>query len=221
MSSNKSTSQKSSPFKIPLVLYNFISCLLWSVHLYKTIQFVSEGDFNKIQVFYKNTQYFLTITQSLAVIEIFNSLFKIVRSPIVTTAAQVFSRLLIVIGAFQLMPKIGQEIGIEYITLSLAWGLTEVVRYAFYGLNLLNIKSKIIIFLRYNMFPLLYPLGVTSELIVLFKTSNLCDNLLVKIIYIVSMLAYIPGFPVLFSHMWIQRKKAMKELKGEAKEKKN
>ncbi|XBW37566.1 hypothetical protein QEN19_003147 [Hanseniaspora menglaensis] len=213
--------QKDTSANVALVAYNFISCALWSIHLGKTVVFLCTESLSNIKLFYSETQGFLTFTQVLAVIEIFNALFKIVRSPVLTTAAQVFSRLLIVVGAFQLMPVIGESIGTEYLTLSLAWGFTEVVRYAFYGLNLLKIKNKAVIFLRYNMFPILYPLGVTSELIILFKTMVLANNNIVKIIYIISMLAYIPGFPILFSYMWVQRKKAMKELSSNNRTKKS
>lgn len=210
----KSTKQatKANPFKIPLILYNTIAGVLWSIHLLRTVQFIINKN-QDITSFYKNTQYFLTITQSLAIIEIFNSLFKIVRSPLITTAAQVSSRLLIVIGSFQLSTTpISSVIGYEYITLSLAWSITEVVRYFFYAFNLVNIQPKVLLFLRYNMFPVLYPMGVSSELIILYKTVQINDNQVLKLIYIASMLAYVPGFPVLFSHMWVQRKKAMKEM---------
>lgn len=212
MATSIKNAKKANPFKLPLILYNTIAGVLWSIHLFNTIQFILKND-QGVTSFYKNTEGFLTITQSLAVIEIFNSLFKIVRSPLVTTAAQVSSRLLIVIGSFQLSTKpISSTIGYEYITLSLAWSITEVVRYFFYAFNLIDIQPKILLFLRYNMFPILYPMGVTSELIILYKTVQINDSQLLKFIYIGSMLAYIPGFPVLFSHMWVQRKKAMKEM---------
>ena len=205
-------STKTNPFKLPLILYNTLAGVLWSIHLLRTFNFIIYKDQN-ITSFYKNTQYFLTITQSLAIIEIFNSLFKIVRSPLVTTAAQVSSRLLIVIGCFQLSTTpISSVIEYEYITLSLAWSITEVVRYFFYAFNLVNIQPKALLFLRYNMFPVLYPMGVGSELIILYKTIQINDNKILKLILTISRLAYVPGFPMLLSHMWVQRKKAMKEM---------
>lgn len=207
---------KQSKFTAPLVVYNFVSCLLWAFHLIQTVRFIVAGDLSSVQEYFSKTQNYLTGIQCLAVIEIFNSLFKIVRSPLFTTAAQISSRLLIVIGSFQLVPQIREKIGIEYLTLSIAWGLTEVVRYAFYGLNLLKIKSNLVVFLRYNMFPVLYPLGVGSELVILYKTMGLCESYVVKGIYLASMLVYVPGFPILFAHICAQRTKAMKELRGEA-----
>lgn len=202
---------KKNSFKPFLILYNTVAGSLWFIHLYNTLNAIINN--KNVNTFYSDSVSFLTITQCLAIIEIFNSLFKIVKSPLLTTFAQVSSRLLIVIGSFRLSATpITPFIGYEYFTLSLAWSITEVVRYFFYAFNLLNIQPKVLVFLRYNMFPILYPLGVTSELIILYKTTQINDNNLVKLVYIVSMLAYIPGFPVLFSHMWIQRKKAMKQL---------
>lgn len=206
----KKMSKKNS-YKPFLILYNTVAGSLWFIHLYNTLNAIINN--TNVNTFYSDSVNFLTITQCLAIIEIFNSLFKIVKSPLLTTFAQVSSRLLIVIGSFKLSATpISSFIGYEYFTLSLAWSITEVVRYFFYAFNLLNIQPKVLVFLRYNMFPVLYPLGVTSELIILYKTTQINDNSLVKLVYIVSMLAYLPGFPVLFSHMWIQRKKAMKQL---------
>lgn len=215
MASRDTSPKKQSRYTAPLVVYNFVSCSLWTFHLIQTLRFIAAGDLSKVQAYFSKTQNYLTAVQCLAVVEIFNSLFKIVRSPLFTTAAQISSRLLIVIGSFKLVPQIREEIGVEYLTLSVAWGLTEAVRYAFYGLNLLKIKSNLVTLLRYNMFPVLYPLGVCSELIILYKTMELCENTLVKGLYLASMLVYIPGFPILFAHICAQRTKAMKEFRGE------
>jgi very-long-chain (3R)-3-hydroxyacyl-CoA dehydratase len=49
-------------------------------------------------------------------------------------------------------------------TLLLAWSLTEVVRYAFYACKEVGTPPYILSWLRYTTFIVLYPLGVSSEL---------------------------------------------------------
>ena len=45
----------------------------------------------------------------------------------------------------------------------LAWSLTEVIRYPFYALSLLDSKPYTLLYLRYTTFYVLYPLGAFSE----------------------------------------------------------
>ena len=52
--------------------------------------------------------------------------------------------------------------------LLLAWSITEVIRYSFYALSLFNSVPYFIIWLRYTTFIVLYPTGVTGELLTLF-----------------------------------------------------
>lgn len=45
----------------------------------------------------------------------------------------------------------------------LAWSVTECIRYAFYACSLLGFAPKPLLWLRYNTFYILYPLGASSE----------------------------------------------------------
>lgn len=45
----------------------------------------------------------------------------------------------------------------------IAWGVTEVCRYAYYVVNLSRATSGFLTWLRYNTFFVLYPLGAGSE----------------------------------------------------------
>ena len=46
-----------------------------------------------------------------------------------------------------------------------AWTVTEMIRYLFYTLNLLEVNVALITWLRYTLFIGLYPIGVTGELL--------------------------------------------------------
>ena len=45
----------------------------------------------------------------------------------------------------------------------LSWSITEVVRYSFYACSLLGIESKLLLWLRYTLFYVLYLTGAGSE----------------------------------------------------------
>jgi len=113
-------------------------------------------------------------------------------------------------------------------TLCIAWGITEVVRYLFYFFKLLTPKSgppKLLVWLRYSLFLVLYPLGVASELALahasigpLRKSKNLDVLQMPNALNIslhgptlmrVFMSCYMPVWPLLFSYMLTQRGKVL------------
>lgn len=205
-------SKKASVFSF-LPLYNLVSALAWGYVLYQVIDV-----YPKIgqPAFFIATKDLVSAVQCGAIVEVLNSLFGIVRAPIVTTAAQVASRLLVVIGIFKYLPEAENAHKIYYLTLLSAWSIAEIVRYMFYFFNLVSEAPKLLVILRYNMFYVLYPLGVGSELLIVYSALNIAEakyNTYYKWFLIAGMLAYIPGFPVLFTHMVAQRKKVMRSLR--------
>lgn len=205
----------------PLALYNLISALGWG-HFFANLIVVYP--FLGQPGFFEKTRRGLILCQCLAIIEVFNSLLGIVRSPLLTTVAQVASRLLVVIGIFALLPETPAAHSIVYITLLFAWSITEIVRYLFYFFTLTskNGPPHFIKMLRYNMFLVLYPTGVASELIIIYSALPIAKakySVYYKYLLIFSMLTYIPGLPMLFLHMLAQRKKMMKVLRAESSKK--
>lgn len=202
-----------------LARYNNISAMLWCIVFFNTLFLgVAMGQ----PKLFLATNGFITIVQSGAVFEVYNSLVGNVRSPVTTTAMQVASRLLVVWGIFKLLPNSPANYHWAYITLCLAWSITEVVRYFFYAQSIVTSGNppRYLTILRYNLFFVLYPLGVGSELTMIYLSLDEAASqigVLYKYFLIVSMATYAPGFPVLFGHMLKQRKKVMKSLKEEAK----
>ena len=106
----------------------------------------------------------------------------------------------------------------------LAWCLTEVVRYSFYAVNLFNVNVQLLTWLRYTLFIVLYPMGVTGELWCYFdslsylKTSNVMRMEMPNdlnftfspfVATIMLMIGYAPGFPPMYFHMFAQRRKVL------------
>ena len=58
-----------------------------------------------------------------------------------------------------------------YSTMILAWSTTEVIRYAFYALSLVRgTVPSVLVYLRYTTFYVLYPLGASSEALLILSS---------------------------------------------------
>uniref|UniRef100_A0A060T2I4 Very-long-chain (3R)-3-hydroxyacyl-CoA dehydratase n=1 Tax=Blastobotrys adeninivorans TaxID=409370 RepID=A0A060T2I4_BLAAD len=194
-----------------LVAYNSLSAFLWLCVLGRLIilfplvgsKFVAGGlaDFTKY-------------VQTLAVLEVVHSVLGLVKSPIVTTVIQISSRLLLVWGVVDLFPEVAQNVAFS--TMVLAWSVTEVVRYSYYAYNLLRDKlvPKGLVWLRYNAFYVLYPLGAGSEAILAFLSLDRAQELSAyyALFLKVVLLIYPPGFYVMYTHMIKQRRRVFKNI---------
>lgn len=104
----------------------------------------------------------------------------------------------------------------------LAWSITEIIRYSYYTLNIINSVPYILIWLRYTTFIILYPIGVTGELLCFYWAQDYAKKTGVWSIELpnkyndtfsyyyflwIVMLLYIPLFPQMYLHMFAQRRK--------------
>ncbi|KAI9306738.1 tyrosine phosphatase-like protein [Cunninghamella echinulata] len=192
-----------------LFTYNIVSWFGWFHILQLAISqlVVSGGDWTTV---FDITWPTLKVVQTAAIFEIVHSLIGWVRAPFVTTLMQVLSRLLLVWVVNELFPQIHTHW--SYTTMITAWSIAELVRYSFYAFNLKGSVPSFISWARYNFFLVLYPTGVSSELIMIYLSLPYAKAFHPVLYYglIASALSYIPGFPVLFSHLWVQRKKYFK-----------
>ena len=163
--------------KYYLGAYNAAAFLFWATYI---IAFIGSGcQLNACNLL------LLNIAQGLAVLEVFHALFKWVKSPVGSTIAQVASRLLVVAmidilkGSFMVVTLFGSIQNIPpyakagVLIVSLAWSITELVRYSLYFLSLFNIQPGWLLWMRYSFFILLYPLGVTGEWLILIAPATL------------------------------------------------
>ena len=54
--------------------------------------------------------------------------------------------------------------------MTLAWSITEVIRYAYYAFNVAGYEPYPLLWLRYTTFYVLYPIGAGSEAFLMFST---------------------------------------------------
>jgi len=135
----------------------------------------------------------------------------------------VFSRVMIVLLAVIATPNGKLSTGLPLALL--AWSITEIIRYGYYACNLLNYVPKILVWLRYTTFIVLYPIGVTGELWCYYSAQEYAQanvhaysmelpnkyNFAFSFYYCLwfIMLSYIPFFPHLYLHMFSQRNKIL------------
>jgi len=193
--------------KLYLFVYNMLSFAGWGYVLFLLIKTLidTNGDYTKV---YDNIRNELTIVQACAILEILHSLIGFVPSPVFTTTCQVFSRLFVsyYILYYTNDPKTYQSPFLPVMVC--AWSITEVIRYLYYALNIFKIQVKLLTWVRYTFFYILYPVGASSECVLIYtaipaiaKTCPYC----VYLCYAV-LLSYIPFFPMLYMHMIKQRK---------------
>ena len=188
-----------------LSAYNLIALVMWLLFL---VQFLFSGcQLNTTGLL------LLNVAQGLAVLEIMHALLKWVKSPVVSTAAQVFSRLfvLVLINLFIHHNPFLSLTQAGIIIVALAWSVTEVVRYSYYFLLLYNREPRWLLWMRYSFFILLYPLGVSGEWLV-FLTPVFEHGISLNVYNAViagTFIAYAYYFPVLYGYMWKQRKQKL------------
>lgn len=194
-----------------LILYNFVSSILWLGVLGRVLMLIPLAGFPRV---YDGVGKYTQMTQSLALLEVIHSAVGIVRAPISTTAMQVASRLLLVWVVVDPFPFVARSPG--YSSMLIAWSVTEVIRYSYFVFNLSGYNPKIIMWLRYNTFYVLYPLGISSECWLLSKAIAPAGTLHQNFAWFlqITRLIYIPGSYILFTHMIAQRKKVLRAAKA-------
>ena len=148
----------------------------------------------------------LLVVQTGAVLEIFHSMFRLVRSPVSSAIIQVASRVLL------LWPYTAKSVSAQnhwsLYLMVLSWAAVEVVRYSFYGLKALDLYvPKPFLWLRYSLFMVLYPSGITGEIFQILTSLGDLSPTAVRFA-IFQLLLYIPGSPYMIRNMWRMRRRA-------------
>ena len=203
-----------------LILYNVAMTAGWSIigigianHYFKHQSY--KGLYDQVE---KQLLFF----QTCAVLEIVHAMLGMVKSNVLLTFMQVFSRVGIVWGVIQPVKEVHDQAGFSM--LLVAWTITEIIRYLFYTFLLMGISSHLLLWLRYTLFIVLYPLGVTGELVTIYYSlSPVRDSGLYSIslpnalnfslnyhlVLIGTIPLYVIFFPQLYFHMFAQRKKQL------------
>jgi len=201
---NSKPERKGTPLvNIYLLLYNTAQTLGWVYILLRVLYELKEFKLPENSKLWNAISFPLQIFQYGALLEIIHAATGLVRSPMLATLLQVFSRVALVIIT-SLFPALQGDFAV--CTMALSWCLVEVPRYLFYALNLLNRVPFWLLWIRYSAFIVLYPSGVSSELRVVYKALEHANPPL-SYLFMLAFAIYLPFAPYLYYHMVVQRRK--------------
>ncbi|XP_013144712.1 PREDICTED: very-long-chain (3R)-3-hydroxyacyl-CoA dehydratase hpo-8 [Papilio polytes] len=206
--------------KLYLLSYNIIQTIGWFYLLWQSlVHFLNRGT---LTTFWDEVKWTIVIFQNAAILEVVHAALRLVPSGVMVVLMQVYSRVFLVCGVLLTTQGAPASPGLPLCVL--AWSVTEIVRYGYYALNLINSAPQSLLFLRYSTFLVLYPLGITGELLCMYHAlDEIASKQLFTVLmpntwnfifnyyyFVISyMFIYIPIFPVLFGHMLKQRKKML------------
>ncbi|XP_058798371.1 very-long-chain (3R)-3-hydroxyacyl-CoA dehydratase hpo-8 [Phymastichus coffea] len=226
MAGNKTTKPKENNtiIKFYLIMYNFLQVLGWCDILYKLVKYHLGGE-DKNKTLWEVVQFSVNIFQNAAALEIVHAITGVVKSNPIITTFQVLSRVMVVCGVILATPPSYAAASPGLPLALLAWSVTEIIRYGYYLANLIGFVPHFLVWLRYTTFIILYPIGITGELLCLYaavqytaKEKNAWSYVLpnewnftfsYQYFLIGVMLLYIPLFPKLYLHMFSQRRKTL------------
>lgn len=192
-----------------LIAYNSISTSLWSIVLFNAIFLgLSLGQ----PLMFEKTNKITTAVQTLAVVEIINAATGVVRASFLNTLMQVYSRLLIVWGVWQLLPQSPSNDHWTCISVQIAWGCSEIIKYSYHVCSLKGLVPYWLMFARYTAFTFLYPIGVGSEMYILYLSLPELKAIVGDWYYyfiVVNLVVYVPCLYHLYTHLLRQRKKVL------------
>ncbi|NXH09354.1 HACD2 dehydratase, partial [Bucco capensis] len=208
-----------------LVIYNVVMTAGWLVIAVGLVRaYLAKGSYHNL---YYSIEKPLKFFQTGALLEV--GLFTnckylpgIVPSSVVLTAFQVMSRVFLTWAVTHSVKEVQTEDSV--LLFVVAWTVTEIIRYSFYTFSLLNHLPYLIKWARYTLFIVLYPMGVSGELLTIYaalpfvRQSGLYSISLPNkynfsfdyyTFLILVMISYIPIFPQLYFHMLHQRRKVL------------
>ncbi|KLJ09388.1 3-hydroxy acyl-CoA dehydratase [Blastomyces silverae] len=213
-----------------LICYNTLSFGLWATITVRLIFLLARlAPTGHVAHIFDALFPLLLFTQSVALLEILHAVVKLVRASPITTAMQVGSRILVVwfVMFFFSVDRIGKEKGVVGATSTepgwkladwmvvgclSAWGITECIRYGYFVVQVWGAAMpRWLLWLRYNTFFVLYPIGITSECTLIYKAITPAWDVqpLVAWFFILMLVIYPPCSFILYTHMMAQRRKVL------------
>lgn len=190
-----------------LALYNVINLFGWGHVLYSLVSGVMGGG-----VEYHELISIVSVVQCGAIMEPVMIMMGKVKSPLAAALIQLASRLIFPFWFFYAFDHdvfdTNVQMRVALCVMCFAWSVTEITRSAFYVT-----KWHYVTLLRYNLFVVLYPLGVFGELLFIVSTTSLTSDPTTRLLYMLLCGTYGVFFPMLYIYMFRQRTKMYKNLR--------
>jgi very-long-chain (3R)-3-hydroxyacyl-CoA dehydratase len=114
-----------------------------------------------------------------------------VRAPLIPTFIQTVAKNLVLWTIVRPFPVIA--LSPAYTILLTMWSIGEVIRYGYFTLMLSGFTHHFIIWLRYSAFILIYPIGISAEMWLVYKAIGESDSAWLTAIMYGELGLYFPG----------------------------
>ncbi|PVU96223.1 hypothetical protein BB561_001319 [Smittium simulii] len=190
-----------------LLFYNILSGVAWGFILFSATFHLLSG--NPYSTLFELIGQPLLILVLISLLEILHATLNFVNSGAGATALQVLARLFaLYISNYGFKQDIVTKC-FGFTVMVFAWSITECIRYPYYALSLLDIDFYPILWARYSLFYVLYPMGVWGEISQVIRSLDLAYQKSPNMYYflVFMMVIYLPSFNSLYRHMVKQRAK--------------
>ncbi|XP_076252119.1 3-hydroxyacyl-CoA dehydratase 2 [Rhynchophorus ferrugineus] len=218
--------------KVYLLFYNVLM-LFGFIYVFVVMTLVYiKSEFKESPVF---TEIYPSVGQTMCILHLFQCLesmhpiFGYVKGSLLFPAMQIGGRLLILFGCLEFEPRLQKMPVVAY--LFFTWTSVELLRYSYYIVNLTDnrraLMKKILLpplqWLRYSAWIILYPVGFTCEIVIIFRNVMYLQNNprwyiampnkynftfdYFTYLRIHMLLFMIPGMYALLNHMYNMRRK--------------
>ncbi|KAF5270294.1 hypothetical protein FQA39_LY08405 [Lamprigera yunnana] len=207
--------------KVYLIIYNLMMFVGFTyIVTVLAIRYIRDGAkcFPEIYDVIGTTVRYLHILQFSEVILV---LIKWTSGSLITSFIQIGGRIAIILLLIDPEPRIQVDPVVSY--LYLIWSSIEIIRYPFYIAQVCKINLSLLTWLRYSAWIVLYPLGLSSEVIIVYKSIPFLDetkrfslslpnqyNISFALVTLLRIYLVFLAFPVaymLISHMYKARVK--------------
>ncbi|KAF2846406.1 PTPLA-domain-containing protein [Plenodomus tracheiphilus IPT5] len=195
-----------TPRTLYLTTFNTLFSTLWFSIL---VNALSHSQSTKQDLFIA-TEAQIRWLQTATLIEIIHSATGLIKSPTSTTFIQVTTRVIQVWLIWYTFPA-STAASSAYYALVLAWSVADGVRYAYLALNMHGVAPGWLVWVRYTMFYILYPIGIGAEWWLFYQAIEPAQKIsgVIPPIFYFLLALYVPGAYKMYSYMIKQRRKTL------------
>ncbi|XP_012682563.2 very-long-chain (3R)-3-hydroxyacyl-CoA dehydratase-like isoform X3 [Clupea harengus] len=160
--------------KIYLFTYNLIQFLgfLW-IFSSMTVHLVLEGKDSVYHTF-RFCWTMMFICQILAVFEVINPALGLVNTAVFPVMVQVMGRNVILFVIFGSLGEMQTRVVVFFVFY--LWSVIEIFRYPFYMLACIGLEWRLLTWLRFTIWAVLYPLGTLAEAVAVVQSLSIFDE---------------------------------------------
>ncbi|KAK4119526.1 PTPLA-domain-containing protein [Parathielavia appendiculata] len=190
-----------------LVLYNTLSALLRGLIIARTVHLW--GALGTPAV-WGELHVLARWAETITAVEVIHAAAGLVRAAPATAALQVAGRNTIVWAITRNYPDVAAREW-AYPCMLIVWNAADILRYTYYVVDGGSGQApRFLSWLRYNMFIVLYPVGILSEMWLVHQViqPSKARSSTYQYLLWLGLLIYVPAFYILYGHMLSQRSKA-------------